>query len=201
MAAHSDLSTTKIELYQAIENLNRVSIELKDTKEDLQYQTSLVQSSFKENKSIYTPHRDQRSTIQELCAAFKEAQNKKDSCTTTSTSCQTTMDIVALIGSVQLYPGEPNGDPPSQLSWADNMENAEQSPNPSIPATSLLPLAATVLRSPGASDKPNNSPSHIDQAPSQSCEKLQNQPVHTDTTRPKSPVHQGTPREPVNQPI
>ena len=125
VAARSDLSTTKIELFQATENLNRVSTELKDTKEDLQYQTSLVQSSFKENKSIYTQHRDQRSTIQELRATLKEALNKKASCTTTSTSCQTTMDIVALMGSAQLNPAEPKEDPPSQTSWADNMENAE----------------------------------------------------------------------------
>ena len=35
VAAHSDLSTTKIELFQTTENLNRVLTELKDTKEDL----------------------------------------------------------------------------------------------------------------------------------------------------------------------
>ena len=74
------------------------------------------------------------------------------------------MDIVALMGSVQLNPVEPKGDPPSHLSWADNMEKDEQFTNPSIQATSLLPLAAMVLRSPGASDKPNKSPSHTDQA-------------------------------------
>ena len=182
VAVRSDLSNTKIELFQTTETLNRVSTELKDIKEDLKYQTSLVQSSFKENQSIYTQHRDQRSTIQELRAALKDAQNKKNTCNTTPTSCQTTMDIVALMNSVHINPTESKGDPPPNLSWVDNMEKYEHSTPPNIQATSLLP---------------DKAPSLTDQAPSQIHRESESQPVRTDTTHPQPPVQQEPQRDPV----
>ena len=62
-STRSDLSATKIELFEATETITRLSTELKDTTEDLRYQTSLVESSFRENKSIYTQHRDRNKVI------------------------------------------------------------------------------------------------------------------------------------------
>ena len=94
-STRTELSTIKIELFEATETVTRLSMELKDTAEDLRYQTSLVESSFRENKSIYTQHRDQRATVQELRMALKEAQDKltKGHSHTTSTACQTTLDL------------------------------------------------------------------------------------------------------------
>ena len=159
----------------------RVTTELRDTKEDLKYQTSLVQSSFKENKSIYTQHRDQRTTVQELRLALKEAQNKKGSTATTSTSCQTTMDLESLMESVRLNPTDPKeplscspkklnsralkDTPPQQPARAAQPIKPNQPHDHQSTATSLLPLASSVLRSPTTSETLNTSPSLAPQIP------------------------------------
>ena len=142
-STRAELSATKIELFEATETITRLSTELKDTTEDLHYQTSLVESSFRENKSIYTQHKDQRTTVQELRMALKEAQDKitKDRSPTTSTACQTTLDLATLMESVQLNPIQlpPLDIPPSSSSSVTMMSQPK--------AQSLLPLASSILKS------------------------------------------------------
>ena len=161
-STRSELSATKIELFEATETITRLSTELKDTTEDLRYQTSLVESSFRENKSIYTQHRDQRTTVQELRMALKEAQDKitKDHSPTTSTACQTTLDLATLMESVQLNPIQlpPLDIPPSSSSSVTMMSQPK--------AQSLLPLAASILKSSSAPQvtQVKNIPSLVTQA-------------------------------------
>ena len=152
-STRSELSTVKLELFEATENVTRLSTELKDTAEDLRYQTSLVESSFRENKSIYSQHRDQRATVQELRSALKEAQaNLKEAQAklfkghshTTSTACQTTLDLAALMESVQLDPVQiPPLDIPPSSSSSDTMRSQPKAP-PKV--QTLLPVASSVLR-------------------------------------------------------
>ena len=143
-STRTELSTIKIELFEATETVTRLSTELKDTAEDLRYQTSLVESSFRENKSIYTQHRDQRATVQELRMALKEAQDKltKDHSHTTSTACQTTLDLATLMESVQLSPVQlpPLDIPPSSSS------PGTVGSQPKAPVQCLLPMASSVLK-------------------------------------------------------
>ena len=145
-STRTELSTVKLELFEATENVTRLSTELKDTAEDLRYQTSLVESSFRENKSIYTQHRDQRATVQELRMALKEAQAKitKGHSHTTSTACQTTLDLVALMELVQLNPVQlpPLDIPPSP----SNSDTVRSQPKAPPKGQSLLPMASSVLK-------------------------------------------------------